>query len=465
MSKIKTIKTDINSIKIPLPESTDILTMATAQKIENPQSVILEKLIKPTGTKSLPEIIQEKLKKNSEAKAVIVISDNTRPVPYRGESGILWPVVDILLKYGVQKSNILLLVANGTHHELEESKLRDMLDERIFSEGIAIINHRYLERNCLKYLGSTIRDTEIYLNHLYVDADIKILTGLVESHFMAGVSGGRKSICPGLAGKETIYAFHRPEMLNDKNSCDLQLKGNPCHEEALEISRKAGIDFIINVTLNKNYQITGVFAGDLELAHQEAVEKLRKDVLIPLNKEYDIVITHAGYVGINHYQAAKAAVAAIPAIRKDGYLVLFSNNTDEDPIGSTSYKSVLYLLKALEAKKFNKLIQSPDWIPLHDQWQVQMWSKVFKQVSMDNFIYYSPQLSRYDFSFIPGKNGNYFIPAERRYSHLCDNIPLFIQNCLNQLFEYEYKKNKAYKHINIAFLHDGPYGILKKESL
>ena len=125
-------------------------------------------------------------------------------------------------------------------------ELRSMLDPRIFATKIEIRNHDCEDPESLVYLGETQRGTRVYINRYYMEADLKILTGLVESHFMAGASGGRKSVCPGLVGKESTYVFHSAPVLASPLARDLVLDGNPCHEEALEVAKKAGVDYIIN---------------------------------------------------------------------------------------------------------------------------------------------------------------------------------------------------------------------------
>ena len=248
--------------------------------------------------------------------ACIVISDSTRPVPYKGDSGILWPLVKILLDCGLNARNILVLVATGTHRGQTADELKSMLDPRVFEAGVAIENHDCHNTENLTRLGKTGRGSDILINSDYINSDIKILTGLVESHFMAGASGGRKSICPGLIGEKSTFIFHGAPMLADDRSCALNLEGNPCHEESLEMARVAGADFIVNVTLDGNFDITGVFSGELEEAHRSAVLHLKSYTAIDVNKKYDIVVTHAGFVGINHYQAAKAGVEAARIVKK-----------------------------------------------------------------------------------------------------------------------------------------------------
>jgi len=461
--KMKTKEIKINTgkkeIKPNLPSQTDIFKMRQSKTISDPQTVINRELDNSEDDSlSLKQIIKKKLAKKPSLKAVIVISDNTRPVPYTGDNGILWPIIKRLLINGVKKENILILVATGTHRALSEKELKEMLDDRVFKNDITIKNHDCQDEK-LCYLGTTERNDQIYLNRDYMNADLKILTGLVESHFMAGASGGRKSICPGLIGEESTYLFHGPHILDSPNCRDLVLEGNPCHEEALQIAKLAGVDYIVNVTLDHNYNLTGVFAGDLEIAHKRAVEKLKEYVVIPFEQKYDIVITHGGFVGLNHYQVAKAAVVTIPILKKNSKLIIVADTYDQDPLGSQNYKTVLHLLKLMGHQKFNRLLKSSDWQFIPDQWQVQMWSKLFKIIKQRNLIFYSPQLKENDYQIIPGLNGSNLLGSMDNEKNNSAKMGLFIEKAVNKSIQ-EIKK-RGEENIKIACLSSGPYGILK----
>lgn len=451
------IKLGKEMVEVNLPDNTEILSTDQPKPLNNPAFFIQKTLIDSISSPSLDKIIEQKLKKNLRSKIVIVISDNTRPVPYKGESGILWPIIEKILAHNIPEERILVLVATGTHRPLSEKELREMLDPRVFDHRIPIKNHNCRDKNNLAYLGKTNRGSTVYINRDYIKADIKILTGLVETHFMAGASGGRKSICPGLIGEESIYIFHGAPMLASPKANDLIINDNPCHQEALELAKKAGADYILNVTLDQDFKLTGVFAGDLEEAHKQAVKQIIKYVTIPLNKEYDIVITHAGFVGINQYQAAKAAIVAIPALKPNGKLIMIANNNDKDLIGSEKYKAVLHLLKIIGAKQFNHLILSPDWTFIPDQWQVQMWTRLFSKIPPENFIYYSPRLSSCDYKIIPGVDGNIFLPRSERYKGNFKNAAQVIEKAVEAAI-YELK-SAAQEKIRIAYLADGPYGV------
>ncbi|QEN09534.1 DUF2088 domain-containing protein [Oceanispirochaeta crateris] len=443
---------------IELPEGTDYLRMKGADKVADPVGAIRDCLENPIGTESFSKIVRKKIDENPAGDAVIVISDNTRPVPLKGEQGILLPLIRILLDEGLSADQITVLCANGTHVPLEDSVFKEMIDPAVFELGIRVVNHDCLDVDNLKFLGYSKSGTKIEINKLYVNAHIKILTGLVESHFMAGVSGGRKSICPGLIGEDSTFVFHGVPNLDSVYSHDLILENNPCHEEALDVASTVGADFIFNVTLDHDYNVTGFYAGDMIKAHLAAYEKVKDSVGIRNTGPYDIVVTHAGYVGKNHYQAAKTGTASIPLLDENSYLIIGADCNDPDPVGKDTYRKVLPYLKGKSSEEFIELLSSPEWTFVPDQWQVQMWSKLFKVIPQDHFIYYAPQISEEDFEILSGQNGNDYLPEKDRYKKSDSNIPLFYHNCLDSLISK--LKAEGRKNIRIAWMSDGPYGIV-----
>ncbi len=439
-------------LELAVPAGTAVLSMKKPRSLDvelSPGSVLKASYFEA--------IVAAKLREKQDASAVIVISDNTRPVPYKGQNGILWPVIEQLIASGVSADRILVLVATGTHRSVTESELRDMLDPRVFDRGIGILNHDCDDEENLAYLGTTSRGSVIHVNRHYLNADIKILTGLVESHFMAGASGGRKSVCPGLVSRQSTHIFHGAEMLASPNARDLVLEENPCHEEALEVALMAGVDFIVNVTLDRDFALTGIFAGDLEVAHQQAVERIREYVAIPVEDEYDVVVTHAGFVGINHYQAAKAGVVALPALRKNGRLIIAARTTDQDQVGSLYYRTMIQLLKLLGPEKFSRVILSPDWGFVPEQWEAQMWARVLERTPQENIIFFSPTMPVSDYTVLPSRDGNLYLPKGQRYQGQFDDISRVAEAAI---FE-EVNRIRATEHreAKVAFLTDGPYGI------
>lgn len=443
------------NIALTFSDEVEVLSMGTPVALADPGQAVQDALNDSIGSPGLDEVIAHKMSSGEDLSAVIVISDNTRPVPYRGESGILWPIIERLLKQGVRAEKIIVLVATGMHRGLTDDEISSMLDARVLEAGVQVINHNCQDNERLVHLGQTKRGSEIYINRLYLDADIKILTGLVESHFMAGASGGRKSICPGIIGEASTFVFHGAPMMADPNTTDLLLEGNPCHEESFEVANKAGADYIVNVTLDHEFNLTGVFAGHLKDAHEAAVEHLKTYTAVPWSGEYDVVLTHAGFVGINHYQAAKAGTVAARIVKPGGHVLMVANTTDTDVVGSLAYRTVLQILKLSGPEALEKTLLSPDWKFIPEQWQVQMWARLFKKIPLENFHYYSPQFT----------DADYRVCAGGRLAELAnvDAVSVEPETLIPELFEKALAKLQSQhtgpEPLRVAYLKDGPYGI------
>lgn len=444
-------------VSAEVPPWADLLTMRPAEPVADPSGAIREALANPIAASPLADLARNKLAADPEAQAVIVVSDNTRPVPYRGDAGILWPVVEVLLQQGFRAANVTVLVATGTHRAMSQGELDRMLDPRVLAAGARVRNHDSRDAAILRYVGTTRRGTRLAVNSAYLNADLKILTGLVESHFMAGASGGRKAIVPGLIGVEGTFIFHGAEMLAAPGVADLVLEGNPCHEESLEGARMAGADFIVNVTLDRSFRLTGVFAGDLEAAHLAAVAKLKSYAGIPIAQPYDIAIVHAGRVGINHYQAAKAGVVGASALRSGGSLIIAAHHTDVDPVGSARYRTMLHLLKLFGPDGYERLILSDEWQFVPDQWEPQMWAKVLQKTGPKGLWYCGTGLAAGDYDIIPGMDSNRLLPEAERYGREPGVLGQMVSAAVEEaVSRYEAREGRRPA---LAVLADGPYGI------
>ena len=400
-------------LKLRLPEGADLLAMSGGEPLADPAGAVRAGLVQPIGSAPLAQLVREKRALKPELVAAVVISDNTRPVPYRGEAGILAPVLDTLRAEGVAR--IEILVATGTHRPLSGDELRAMLPAAAFADGVEVINHVCTDRDSLVRLGATPRGTEVWINRRYVEADVKVLTGLVEPHFCAGASGGPKSICPGMVGEDVTRVFHGAEILADPRSTSMVLDGNPCQQEARAVAAMAGSDFIVNVTLDGEKRITGVYCGEVSAAHAAAVGHLADTATVSISAEYDLVLTHAGFAGINHYQAAKAAVEGVKALRHGGTMILAANHTDVDPVGGPDYRRVLRLLRELGAERFEERLLSPGWEFVHEQWEPQLWARALAKLgSAERLVYCSPQLTGTAFAdaHVPARHGGEGLDAD-----------------------------------------------------
>jgi hypothetical protein len=323
-----------------------------------------------------------------------------------------------------------------------------------------VADYRILDHDCddesgLVDIGKTRSGTPILVNRTFYESDVKVATALVESHFMAGASGGRKAVCPALVSRKTIERFHSGAVLDSPKATNLVLEGNPCHEEAVEIATKAGVDFIVNTVLNRRLELVEVFSGDLMEAHAQAVQLLRRLVAVPADREHDIVLTHAGYVGINHYQAAKAAVNALPVLKEGGFLILAVCERDTDPVGPLTYRTLLHLLKLQGPDAYLAAITSPAWRFTRDQWEPQMWGKVLKQIGEEGLLYCSSVLGPELQELVPGRLGWDLLPQIERGGGK-ETARRMVQAAIHHAVQHPRWGGRT---PTMAFIPDGPYAV------
>lgn len=442
-------------LEISVPPDCAILHMKKMPPLAHSKEEILNALSNPIGSPKLEEIVRSKGKPVDDVVVCVTVSDITRPVPYKGENGVLLPLFEIIERAGVKRDNIVIVIGTGMHRASTP-------DEKGFMFGREVVdNYRIVDHDCEDLSSQvlaahTTKDTEVYVNEIFYSADVKIVTGLVEGHFMAGISGGRKGVCPALVNTTTIQKFHGVEFLEDANATNLVLEGNPCHEEALEVAQTVGVDFLVNTTLDNRLSITGVFAGNLVEAHLAAFAAMKEFVQVPVDEPFDIVLTHAGYVGRDHYQSVKAAVCAMPAVKGNGLIVLAANNIDAEPIGSLEYRTLLHLFKILGPDRYISILQHPDWLFTKDQWEPEMWGKPIRKVGQDGLIYCAPQISEKDYEIIPGVSGYDFIDSDTKFASTKEKATAMFQNAV--VFALHHPRFDGRKP-TIAFIDEGPYAI------
>ncbi|MFH0796038.1 MAG: nickel-dependent lactate racemase [Candidatus Omnitrophota bacterium] len=354
-------------LRANLPEKTRILEAGKGEVIDSPEAEIKRYLKTPIGSKPLAEIVRKKKPKD----VCIVVSDHTRAVPNRI---ILPPLLEELKSVGLPSSAIKLLVATGMHRPTTLEEKLEILGGEIV-ENYPIEDHDAQDKGSLAKLE--FEGEEFIINRSYLGAGLKILTGLIESHFMAGFSGGRKSICPGIAGMETIKYFHSPALLESPYAQSGTLKGNPCHIFALKMAAAAGVDFILNVTLNKEKRITGLFSGDFKKAHLSGVEHCLKENLVYVNRPFEIVVTTNGGYPLDRdlYQTVKGLVAAGEIVSEGGLIICAAEC--QDGMGSERFRRLLFEMKGPD--EFLKRISQPGFF-IPDQWEVEELVKVLKKV-------------------------------------------------------------------------------------
>ncbi|MBZ4654870.1 MAG: hypothetical protein JG781_2227 [Peptococcaceae bacterium] len=309
---------DKQEIEINIDEKNliGILEPKIKAAIPNPQEKIRELLRQPINSKPLSEAVKGK------TRVCIVVTDITRPCP---DDTLLPPIVEQLEKGGIKKENITILVATGLHRANTDEELMTKLGKDIVSQ-IKVVNHIASDKENLINLGTTSLGCPIWVNKLVVEADFTISTGIIEPHFFAGFSGGRKGIAIGVAGEETIKFQHRPNVFDHPQTQLGNLEGNIFHQNSMEIAKVAGLDFIVNVVLNNKGEICAVVAGDMESAFQQGVEIARSIYEVEIEEQADIAIAGVGYPkSTNLYQGTRGAsciaFSQYPVVKKGGIVI------------------------------------------------------------------------------------------------------------------------------------------------
>jgi len=437
---------------VKVPNHCEILEMKAVPPISDPRQKIEEALDNPIASKKLEKIIEDNPKDPNSTTVAIAVSDNTRPVPYNcdDKEGILLPILNRLKMGGIKKENISIIVGCGTHQTTTKQWKKDAFGADIVKEYVIIDHDCYSED--LEPLGM-IQGIPVKVNKAFWDSDIHIITGLVETHLMAGASGGRKAVCPGMVNIGATQVFHGPEFMENKNAANLVLKSNPCHEFALEVAKRTRVDFSINVVLNGDTKLCGVFAGELERAHELAVDKIREYTQVEVDNEYDIILTHGGKGAVNHYQALKAADGAIPAIKKGSIVILVAHNKDRKPIGSEDYKRLMHIFMKRGLGNYLPMIENPNWQFTLDQWEPQKWEQFFNKIgNFNNLIYCTTNIPPRELDLLPG------VSAYKLVEKLSSKIEEIVQNAVF------YAIQKKGENSKIAFIKQGPYVVLKKAS-
>lgn len=358
-------------LQVDLPDDLNLRSLAykDAQPLPDPQATVRQVMAEPTGCPPLAELAR------GRRDACIVICDITRPVP---NEMILRPMLETLEASGIPREQILILVATGLHRPSNDAELVEMVGQPIV-DHYRIENHDGQRLDEHTYLGQSPRGVPIWIDSRYVRADLKITVGLIEPHLMAGFSGGRKLVCPGIAALETVKIWHGPDFLeHPKADCGI-LDGNPVHEENTWIARRSGCDFIVNVIIDAQRRPLKFVAGDMEAAFHAGVAFCREVVTDTVPAPVDIVVTScAGYpLDTTFYQAVKGLTGALPIVKQGGTIIMAASLSEG--IGSPQFQQLFRENESLEV--FVERIMGKDYFVM-DQWQLEELAKVCRKAKV-----------------------------------------------------------------------------------
>jgi nickel-dependent lactate racemase len=357
------------SVRLPAERVVRSLAYKDCPPLPDPHAAVRGALAQPIGSRPLAELAR------GRKTACVAICDITRPVP---NQLILEPLLATLEASGIPRSGITILIATGLHRPNLCDELVELVGPEI-AANYRIENHHGQELSEHAYLGKSPRGVPIWIDSRYVEADLKITTGLIEPHLMAGFSGGRKLVCPGMAALETVKIWHGPDFLeHPKADCGI-LEGNPVHEENTWIARHTGCDFIVNVVIDAARRLLCVVAGDMEQAFLQGVDFVKQVVVDTVPRPVDIVVTSsAGYpLDTTFYQAIKGLTGALAIVKQGGTIILAASLSEG--VGSPEFQSLFIDNPSLEV--FVERILGKDYFVM-DQWQLEELAKVRRKAKV-----------------------------------------------------------------------------------
>ena len=312
-----------SGLRLELPEAWNISVIEPKYLpgLPDPEAALQQALRAPLGCPPLKERVTPGM------RVGIVFSDITRPAPHK----LILPAVlrELESIAGVQ---VTLFNALGTHRPNTADELGEMLGEAL-AGSCRIVQNDAFDPGTQTRLGTTTSGNEVWLNRELAECDLKVLTGFIEPHMFAGFSGGGKALLPGMAGQASVLNNHRASLIADPRATWGVTQGNPIYAEIQEAAGMAGETFLVNVTLNKHKQITGVFAGELNAAHAAGCSFARESAMAAVAAPFDIVLTsNSGYpLDLNVYQAVKGMSAAAQVVRPGGAILMTAECWDGIP--------------------------------------------------------------------------------------------------------------------------------------
>lgn len=350
-------------IKLELPEEQVAgVLVSHAHEYKAPKSeaeLVADALANPIGSPKLSDLA--KGKKN----CVIISSDHTRPVP----SHVIMPQLLAELRKGNPDIDITILIATGMHRATTKEELIAKYGKEI-AEHEKFVIHVSRNDEDMVSIGTLPSGGDCRINKLAANADLLISEGFIEPHFFAGMSGGRKSVLPGIASKVTVLANHCSEFINSPKARTGILQGNPIHEDMLYAAKAAKLAFICNVVIDADKKVIAAFAGDREKAHYAGADfemKLAGVKPVPA----DIVITtNGGYpLDQNIYQSVKGMTAAEATCKEGGVIIDVSSCSDGH--GGEDFYNNLKNAESIQ-KAMDEILARGRNETVFDQWEAQI---------------------------------------------------------------------------------------------
>lgn len=347
---------------VDFPPGTVVVAPRHRPAAADPAALLRSALARPVAGPPLRSLAR------SGQRVAISVCDITRPQP---RAAMIRAILDALDGI-VRPRDVTILIATGTHRANTPDELSAMLGPDILA-ACTVVNHDARDRASLVDLGM-VGDVPVWLNRIWVEADLRITTGFVEPHFFAGFSGGPKMVAPGLAGIDTVLELHNARRIGDPRATWGVVEGNPVHDAVRAIAATTDVSFALDVLLNDEQRITRAFGGEILAMHAAARAAARTEAMQPVAHRFDVVVTtNSGYpLDQNLYQAVKGMSAGAIVVKPGGTIICAAECRDGLP-DHGSYAELL-AARATPAELLTMIATAPTTIP--DQWQVQVQARI-----------------------------------------------------------------------------------------
>ena len=350
-------------IRLPRGARATVIAKRAMPKLADARGAVTDALAHPIGAPSYASLVR------GRTSACILICDITRPVP----NGLfLRPLIEGLLAAGMRRENITVLVATGLHRPNEGEELAEVVGDPWVLDHVRVENHDARDDAMHIDFGFTrTRHTPVRIDRRFVEADLRIATGLVEPHFMAGYSGGRKVIAPGVAHADTIRTFHSARFMEDPAAIECNLDGNPLHEEQLEIVRMLGEVYAVNTVIDDERDLVHVNFGEVIASHLEAVAFVADSTRMPVGRRFSTILTSAAGHPLDktYYQTVKGMVTPLGILEPGGTLIVAS--ACSEGFGSPEFRAAQQRLQRLGPDAFLQSLLAKTLADV-DEWQTEM---------------------------------------------------------------------------------------------
>lgn len=359
-----------NGLPLELPDDWDVTVIRKPSMpvLPDPAAAVRGALKAPVGSPALAEAAR------GRRSACILICDVTRPVP---NALILRPMIETLHAAGIPPGAVTVLVATGLHRPNEGEELARLVGDPWVPAHARVENHFARDGAAHVSLGATAAGIPVLLDRRFVEADLRIATGLVEPHFMAGWSGGRKLITPGVAHRDTITAFHAWRLIGHPSAANCVLDGNPVHAAQMEIASMVGRVFALNTVLDEGRRLSFVSFGELAASHRTAVAFMERFAAVEVPRRFPVVVTTAaGHpLDATYYQTVKGMVGAAGILEPGGRLIIASSCSEG--FGSAEFRAAQRRLAADGPERFLSEAGGKDRADI-DEWQTALLAKTLR---------------------------------------------------------------------------------------